>query len=154
MYFCVSHHMNTTQPPIHHHHESQDKATKVSMFLSLLCTIHCILTPILLVFLGIYPSINATFQILNHPLVEIFIILFSAILGLYTMRHGFKFHHHVSRPIYLFSFGICLFILHFTLHFVGFNEAINLVISLVGSLLILWSQVLNYRLMNRTKCAD
>ncbi len=144
--------MNTTQEHSHHRHDNQDKATKLSIFLSFLCTIHCILTPILLIFLGMYPSINSSFKILNNPILELSIILLSGLLGIYTMLHGYRHHHHESRPLILFSLGISLFCVHFGLHLLSFSEGINLCISLIGSLFILWSQVLNYRLMNRTKC--
>ena len=154
MYFCVSKQMDPIQEHTHHHHDSQDKATKISIFLSLLCTLHCILTPILLVFIGMYPAINASFNVLNNPILELSIILFSGLLGIYTMLHGYKHHHRESKPIILFSIGIFLFCLHFGLHLLLFSEGINLGISLIGSLFILWSQVLNYRLMNRTKCVD
>ena len=144
--------MNQSPEPLNHSHVAHDKTTKISLFLSLLCTIHCVITPILLIFLGIYPSINATFQLLNNPFIELGIILFSGTLGFYTMWHGFKHHHTIKKPLYLFGIGILFFCIHYIFHGFRINEMVNLFFSLTGSVFILWSQVLNYRLMNKTKC--
>jgi hypothetical protein len=70
---------------------------------SLACAIHCALLPLFLQSLPIFG-----FNIIDNPLFEIFMICLAAAIGLYSLYHGWRKHHHKISPIFLFSAGMIL----------------------------------------------
>jgi hypothetical protein len=70
---------------------------------SLACAIHCALLPLFLQTLPLFG-----FNIIDNPWFELFMILLAAAIGLYSLYHGWKRHHHKSTPIILFSTGMLL----------------------------------------------
>ena len=70
---------------------------------SLACAIHCALLPLFLQSLPIFG-----FNIIDNLLFEIFMICMAAAIGLYSLYHGWRKHHHKTSPVLLFSIGMIL----------------------------------------------
>ena len=68
---------------------------------SVACAIHCAVLPLLLTSLPIL-GINI---IENQPF-EYFMIFLAFGIGVYSLRHGYKKHHHSLLPIIMFSIGM------------------------------------------------
>ena len=127
-------------------HQHDHKGLKISVFLSVLCLIHCISFPILIVLL---PFFNIAF----HPphWIEYLLLGSTAALGYYSMRHGFSLHHHFKYPILLFTLGI---VGSFSVH-LYFEHTTNwwiISLEVFFAALIAISQIINYRLTNTHAC--
>jgi MerC mercury resistance protein len=70
---------------------------------SIACAIHCALLPLIFSSLPIF-GIN----IINNEAFEYFMILMAAVIGWYSLTHGFKRHHHKRLPLSLFMMGIAM----------------------------------------------
>lgn len=78
---------------------------------SLACAIHCAVLPLIMSSLPIL-GIN----IINNFWFEIFMIVLAMGIGLHSLTHGFKKHHHRILPIIVFILGIILLMLKQILH--------------------------------------
>jgi hypothetical protein len=72
---------------------------------SIACAIHCAVLPIVITSLPLF-GIN----IINNVWLEYAMIFFAFVIGLYSLQHGYKKHHHKKLPVYLFSVGILLLV--------------------------------------------
>lgn len=72
---------------------------------SVACAIHCALLPLFLSSLPLF-GVN----IIDNLRFEYAMISLAFIVGVYSLFHGFKKHHHSIWPILLFSFGIGLLV--------------------------------------------
>src|SRR5690349_10574607 len=70
---------------------------------SLACAIHCALLPLFLQALPIF-GIN----IIDNFFFEMIMICLAAAIGLYSLYHGWKKHHHKIAPVILFAVGMVL----------------------------------------------
>lgn len=70
---------------------------------SLACAIHCALLPLFLQTLPLFG-----FNIIDNPYFEMFMICLAAAIGLYSLYHGWRKHHHRIAPILLFALGMLL----------------------------------------------
>lgn len=68
---------------------------------SIACAIHCALLPLFLTSLPLF-GIN----IIDNPRFEFGMIALTFVIGIYSLRHGFKHHHHSYKPFILFTAGI------------------------------------------------
>ena len=78
---------------------------------SVACAIHCALLPLVMSSLPIL-GIN----IINNIWFEMVMILIALGIGIYSLMHGFKKHHHRKLPVYVFAAGMVLLILKQILH--------------------------------------
>jgi hypothetical protein len=78
---------------------------------SIACAIHCAVLPLLMSSLPIL-GIN----IINNFWFEIFMILLAMGIGLHSLTHGFKKHHHRLLPIIVFIIGISLLLVKQVFH--------------------------------------
>jgi hypothetical protein len=78
---------------------------------SIACAIHCAVLPLLMSSLPIL-GIN----IINNFWFEIFMILLAMGIGLHSLTHGFKKHHHRLLPIIVFIIGISLLLVKQIFH--------------------------------------
>ena len=85
-----------TNKHIHKHYSEQ-----ITVFLSVLCAIHCILTPLLVILL---PVAGAYFE--QYHWVEYIIIASVFLLGTSSILHGYKDHHQNKLPAYIFFGGL------------------------------------------------
>jgi hypothetical protein len=70
---------------------------------SLACAIHCALLPLFLQTLPLFG-----FNIIDNPYFEMFMICLAAAIGLYSLYHGWRKHHHRIAPILVFALGMLL----------------------------------------------
>lgn len=78
---------------------------------SVACAIHCALLPLVLTSLPVL-GIN----IINNLWFEVFMIMLAAGIGIYSLTHGYKKHHHHKRAIYVFTLGISMLLLKQIFH--------------------------------------
>lgn len=100
---------------------------------SLACAIHCAVLPLLLSSLPIL-GIN----IINNIYFEFGMILLAAAVGIYSLLHGYKKHHHKLTPIVLFSLGMLFLILKQAL------DSYKLFLLIPAIILIISAHLLNY----------
>ncbi|MCO5249467.1 MAG: MerC domain-containing protein [Chitinophagales bacterium] len=91
------------------HKTHSHKIGKISTALSILCAIHCVMTPILALFL---PFIDTH----SDGYFEIALIFAVFFLGGFSLLHGYRNHHHNSLPSILFIVGIVLFVIGLSHH--------------------------------------
>lgn len=70
---------------------------------SLACAIHCALLPLFLQTLPLF-GVN----IIDNPYFELLMIGIAAAIGLYSLYHGWRKHHHKMGPIIMFTVGMIL----------------------------------------------
>ena len=75
------------------------------------CAIHCAVLPLVMSSLPIL-GIN----IINNFWFEVFMILLAMGIGLHSLTHGFKKHHHRLLPIIVFIIGISLLLIKQVFH--------------------------------------
>lgn len=102
---------------------------------SLACAIHCAVLPLFMTSLPLF-GVN----IVNNLSFEILMIILAAVIGLYSLTHGFKKHHHSKLPITLFVVGIVLLLAKQVLHEWDIYFLIPAVILIVAA------HYFNYRL--------
>ena len=101
---------------------------------SVACAIHCALLPLILASLPIL-GIN----IINNYWFEFLMISLSLVIGIYSLRHGFKKHHHRKLPIVVFTAGMLLLFLKQIFH------AQQLWFLIPAMLLVVSAHYINYR---------
>ncbi len=107
---------------------------KLGIAASIACAIHCAVLPLLMTSLPIL-GIN----IINNNWFEVMMIVLAFGIGIYSLTHGFKQHHHQWLPILIFSVGMSLLILKQVFH----QYQIWLLIPAVS--LIVTAHLINYR---------
>lgn len=70
---------------------------------SIACAIHCALLPLVLTSLPLF-GVN----IIDNASFEYGMIFLAFAIGVYSLWHGYKKHHHSLKPIFIFSVGIAL----------------------------------------------
>lgn len=108
---------------------------------SVACAIHCAILPLVLSSLPFF-GIN----IINNTNFEFLMIFLALLIGLYSLTHGYKKHHHKVLPIVLFSLGISLLFLKQFYH----NHLLIFLIPAV--ILIVSAHWLNYRSCRKSSC--
>lgn len=78
---------------------------------TIICAIHCAILPLILTSLPIFGK-----DLIDNLVFEYFMIALAAAIGLYSLTHGFKRHHHAWLPILIFSFGILMLVLKQIFH--------------------------------------
>ena len=101
---------------------------------SVACAIHCAVLPLVMSSLPIL-GIN----IINNFWFEIFMIVLAMGIGLHSLTHGFKKHHHRILPIIVFVIGISLLLVKQVLH------QYQIWFLVPGVVLIVSAHFINYR---------
>lgn len=108
----------------------------ISVTVSLLCVIHCVLLPILLTTLPLWG-----FEVLENSYIEFGTILISLVAGGWAIWKGYwKYHHHISILL-LFVSGIGVMI---TANFTE-KEFIEMILKGIGAMLIVTSHIMNWK---------
>ena len=102
---------------------------------SLACAIHCAILPMILTSLPIL-GVN----IIQNLAFEYFMIVLAFSIGVYSLWHGYKKHHHSYTPLLVFLVGILFLIAKQVWH----ERQIPLL--LVAVLLIVFAHLRNFRL--------
>jgi hypothetical protein len=101
---------------------------------SLACAIHCALLPLFLTSLPVFGV-----ELIENPAVEITMIALAFAIGMYSLYHGWKKHHHSFVPIIVFSFGF--FFLVLKMYFIEYEKWL-LIPAVAG---IIAGHILNYK---------
>lgn len=101
---------------------------------SIACAIHCAVLPLIMSSLPIL-GIN----IINNFWFEIFMIVLAMGIGLHSLTHGFKKHHHRVLPIIVFVIGISLLLVKQIFH------QYQLLFLVPAVILIVSAHFMNYR---------
>lgn len=118
----------------------------IGIGLSLICVVHCIVTPVILSLLPVLGQLISE-DAFHTWMAPVFIV--PAILALIpgTLKHKSKL------PIVLAVFGLIVFCLSTFLH--GMSESVELIASLVGSGMLIAAHKLNHTYCNScVKCED
>ena len=102
---------------------------------SVACAIHCAVLPLILSSLPLF-GIN----IIENQGFEFIMIALAFIVGVYSLYHGRKKHHHSFYPMLLFAAGISLLFIKSMLH------SHNLMLLLPAVSLVVIAHYLNYKL--------
>ena len=102
---------------------------------SVACAIHCAVLPLILSSLPLF-GIN----IIENQGFEFIMIALAFIVGVYSLYHGRKKHHHSFYPMLLFAAGISLLFIKSMLH----SHSLMLLLPAVS--LIVIALYVNYKL--------
>jgi UPF0716 family protein affecting phage T7 exclusion len=102
---------------------------------SVACAIHCAVLPLILSSLPLF-GIN----IIENQGFELLMIGLAFVVGVYSLYHGRKKHHHSYTPLLLFSAGIVLMVVKS----ISQSHALWLLIPAVAA--VIAAHFLNYRL--------
>ena len=102
---------------------------------SVACAIHCAVLPLILSSLPLF-GIN----IIENQGFEFLMIALAFVVGVYSLYHGRKKHHHSYYPMVLFAAGISLLFIKSMLH------SHNLMLLLPAVSLVVIAHYVNYKL--------
>ena len=102
---------------------------------SVACAIHCAVLPLILSSLPLF-GIN----IIENQGFEFIMIALAFIVGVYSLYHGRKKHHHSFYPMLLFAAGISLLFIKSMLH------SHNIMLLLPAVSLVVVAHYVNYKL--------
>jgi uncharacterized membrane protein YoaK (UPF0700 family) len=102
---------------------------------SVACAIHCAVLPLILSSLPLF-GIN----IIENQGFEFLMIALAFVVGVYSLYHGRKKHHHSYYPMILFAAGISLLFIKSMLH------SHSLMLLLPAVTLVVIAHYLNYKL--------
>ncbi len=111
---------------------------KISTALTILCSIHCIATPILALFIPFMGTHQSDW-------VELALIAFIILLGGSSIYHGVKSHHHKRLPAIFFVTGLLFLIIGYFLHAEELQR-IHTIMMVTGSTLSAIGQIYNLKL--------
>ncbi|MFY7879791.1 MAG: MerC domain-containing protein [Lacibacter sp.] len=109
---------------------------------SVACAIHCALMPLFISSLPLF-GVN----LVHNPLLELLLLGLAFGIGISTLWHGYKKHHHRIITLLSFSVGIALFVAH---QFVHIPHA-TLILIVPGIAAILTAHFLNHRYCRAAK---
>jgi len=102
---------------------------------SVACAIHCAVLPLILSSLPLF-GIN----IIENQGFEFLMIALAFVVGVYSLYHGRKKHHHSYYPMIIFAAGISLLFIKSMLH----SHSLMLLLPAVS--LVVIAHYLNYKL--------
>jgi len=101
---------------------------------SLACAIHCALLPLFLTSLPIFG-----YEIIENDFFEYVMIFLAMIIGIISLWHGYRKHHHSVVPLLVFGTGILFLFAKQAWH------SYQLWLLPVAVVLIVVAHVMNYR---------
>ena len=126
---------------------TQFKADKLSITLSIACMIHCLLMPSFL----ILTSGVIALSIDNELIHKVFLILVIPI-SLYALISGFQ-NHNTSSYLYLGISGLWLLIFAIFFGESVFGELIEEVLTFIGSIMVAYSHYQNFQMCRNLDCS-
>jgi hypothetical protein len=102
---------------------------------SVACAVHCALLPLFFSSLPVF-GVN----VIEHFGFEISMIFLAFAIGIYSLYHGYRKHHHNALPMMIFTAGLVFLILK--LFFIEY-EGWLLIPAVIG---IITAHFVNYRL--------
>jgi hypothetical protein len=95
---------------------------------SLACAIHCAVLPLVLTSLPVFG-----FNVIHNVLFEYFMIFLALGIGVYSLSHGYRKHHHRILPLLIFLGGIALLFAKQAYHSIEMWLLIPAVIAIVSA---------------------
>ena len=108
----------------------------LGMSVSGLCVVHCLLTPLLLVFSPIYWG-----ELFAHETVHLLFLILGSSFALLSLNHGYRKHQQLSI---LFLGAIGLLLLFLALTFIE-GSSYEIGVTLLGGLLLISAHFKNWR---------
>ena len=148
----------------HHHtpghgageHSKISRLDMIGFSASTICAIHCALLPFAIVLL---PLLGLEF--IANPVIEYSLIGLSLVIGLYTLKNGYFYHHGRLYPVLIFLTGLAVVVIgHLFFHehtLAGesehglSSELIFFMIAPIGAILIGIGHYTNRKLCNTCK---
>ena len=125
---------------------TQFKADKLSITLSMACMIHCLLMPSFLILTSGFLALT-----INNELIhKVFLILVIPI-SLYALISGFK-NHKITSYLYLGISGLWLLIFAVSFGDGVFGEPAEQVLTFLGSLIVAYSHYQNFQTCRKLDC--
>lgn len=122
----------------------QSVGDKFAIFLSSLCVVHCILTPLLLVAL---PSLSGLALLEDETFHEL-ILLFVVPIGLMALLAGFR--HHKSKSVFVIGvLGLVVLAVAASLPHDIVSETGETLLTVAASVLIVFAHIRNFSLRHR-----
>jgi hypothetical protein len=101
---------------------------------SLVCAIHCAILPL---FLASLPLLGV--NIIENSGFEYGMIALAFVVGIYSLWHGYRRHHHKKLPLLLFTIGMLCLVLKQLIH------EYHTIILIPAIVFIIAAHWLNYR---------
>lgn len=120
--------------------EHKHNIGKISTALTLLCSIHCVATPFLAIFIPVLGGHHH-----GMDWLELAMIAGVVVLGGSSLLHGYKDHHGNSLPAKIFAAGITLLIVGFAIHGLELH-ILHKSLMISGSLISAFAQIYNLKL--------
>lgn len=117
---------------------------KIGTALTLLCTVHCIATPFLALFIPFLSNENGTHW------TEIALIITAGFIGISGLMHGYKYHHQNAKPIIFFSIGLLFFSAGIGFSFSELLHNFHSPMMIIGGLVTAASQIVNLRMSHNS----
>lgn len=121
---------------------SKSRAEKVGFWLTIICGIHCIATPVLITLL---PMVGSKFEVFHR--YETIFLYFSLFLAVYLMWKDKKKHNN-PWPLEIVVVAMCLSILFN--YYLG--KSFEIYTSLLVALLIITAYLLNWKHKEKCHC--
>jgi hypothetical protein len=109
-------------------------ADTLGIITSLACAVHCAILPL---FFSSLPLFGL--EILHSKLFEYSMISLAAIIGCFSLYHGFKKHHHKKLPLLVFITGLLFLVLKEVF------ISVELFLLIPAAILIIGAHILNFR---------
>lgn len=107
---------------------------RLGIGLSLLCAIHCMITPILVAFLPVVSS-----NIFQNPAIETFLLGSSFLIVGFNNINSFIKYHQNYKPIVIMAFAMCIILIGHFIH----SELAETICSIIGGCLLAYSVYVN-----------
>ena len=125
---------------------TQLKADKLSITLSMACMIHCLLMPSFLILTSGFLALTID----NELIHKVFLILVIPI-SLYALISGFQ-NHKITSYLYLGISGLWLLIFAVSFGDGVFGEPAEQVLTFLGSLIVAYSHYQNFQTCRKLDC--
>jgi hypothetical protein len=111
---------------------------KIGLVASLVCGVHCLLTPLLVV---AAPSISVQFA--NNPELEAWLIVFSLLSSYTVLGYDYFKIHKVIWPILIVTIGWAI---NLGNHLPFIKEDLHVLLSILGALVVGYAFIRNWQL--------
>ena len=128
---------------------TEEVSDRLGIIVSAICCIHCMATPLLMI---LSPGLVQYFE---NEYIHMAMITLVVPLGLYSFISKFSVHEN-KTPLYIGIIGMILLILAIAFHELhghGHAEYIEMSLSVLGGIALIWAHVMNVKLCRCHTCA-
>lgn len=127
------------------HTEHSHNAGKIGTILTLICTIHCIITPFLSLSIPFFSHDEGS------SWYEIALIVFAAAFGTSGLLHGYKYHHRNALPLAFFIPGLTFFVIGIIFSFLHTMHQWHDIAMVIGGILSAAGQIYNLKISHSSE---